>query len=58
MPEPEGDIERIIEAAIWGRSKGDPAALARAILEDLWDAGYDVTHRPDVVPTRSNPDQE
>ena len=52
---PEDDIEQVIEAAIWRRVKGDPAALARAIIESLWEAGYDVTLRPDAIPIRRNP---
>lgn len=53
MPEPEDDVERVIEAAIWRRAKGDPAALARTILEELWEAGYEVTRRPDVIPIKT-----
>jgi hypothetical protein len=58
MPEPEDEIERVIEAAIWRRAQGDPAALARAILEALWEAGYDVTRRPDMIPVGRNPRAE
>jgi hypothetical protein len=55
MPEPEDGIEQIIEAAIKRYIVGDPAALRRAILEALWEAGYDVTCRPDLIPIRRNP---
>jgi hypothetical protein len=55
MPEPEDDVERLIIAAISRHSRDDPTALARAILEMLWEAGYDVTRRPDVIPIRRNP---
>ena len=55
MPKPADDIERIIVAAIERRSKRDPAALARAVLEELWEAGYDVTCRSDMIPVRLNP---
>jgi hypothetical protein len=39
-------IERLVNAA--------PAALARTILETLWEGGYDVTRQPDVIPIRRN----
>jgi hypothetical protein len=55
MPEPEDEVERVLEAAIWRCPKGDLAALARAVLEELWEAGYDVTRRSDVIPMRRNP---
>ena len=41
----EDDVERAIVAAIQQHVKGDPAPLARAILETLWEAGY-VTRAP------------
>ena len=55
MTRPEDDIERVIVTAIWQHSKDDSAALARAILEELWEAGYDVTRRPDMILIRYNP---
>ena len=55
MPEPEDEIERLIVACVERHAQGSPAALARAILETLWEAGYDVTRRPDVIPIRRNP---
>jgi hypothetical protein len=58
MPEPEDEIEQIIEAAIRRYSPGEPAPVRRAILESLWDAGYDVTRRPDVIPIRRNPGED
>jgi hypothetical protein len=45
------DPERIVARAIELHAKGDPDALARAILNELWEAGYDV--RP--MPIRHNP---
>jgi hypothetical protein len=51
----EDDVERAIVAAIQQHVKGDPAPLARAILETLWEAGYEVTRRPDMIPIRRNP---
>jgi hypothetical protein len=50
----ENGVERVIVAAIWQHSKGDPATLARMIVEELWEAGYDVTRRPDMIPIRYN----
>jgi hypothetical protein len=54
MPEPEDNVERVIAAAVRPHSKRDPAALARVILEELWEAGYEVTPRHDVIPIRRN----
>jgi hypothetical protein len=54
----EDDIERIIDAALTRRSGANPAALRRTILEFLWDAGYDVTHRPDMIPIVRNPGED
>ena len=58
MTQPTDDVERVIFDAIWRHSKGDPEALARAILESLWEAGYDVTRRPDMIPIRRNPGED
>lgn len=58
MPEPEDDVERIIEAAIRRHSAGAAAMLRHAILESLWTAGYDVTRRPDMIPIRRNPGRD
>jgi hypothetical protein len=55
MPEPEDEIERLIAACVERHSSDNPASLVRAILETLWEAGYDVTRRPDVIPIRRNP---
>jgi hypothetical protein len=55
MPEPKDDVEQVIFNTLCRRSKGDPEALARAILESLWEAGYDVTRLPDMIPIRANP---
>ncbi len=54
----EDEIERIIAACIDRHSKGDPAALARTILQELWEAGYDVTRRPDMIPILRNPGED
>ena len=53
MPEPEP--EQIIAAAIERHAKGDPAALAVAIIERLWEAGYEIRPRPDLIQIRPNP---
>ena len=42
MPEPLDDPERIIVAAIELHARGNVAALKRVILNELWEAGYDV----------------
>ncbi len=49
------DPERIIAAAIERDAKSNPAALARAILDELWEAGFDVRPRLDEIPIRDNP---
>jgi hypothetical protein len=51
----EEEIDQVIAASIGRHSKADLAALARAILEDLWEACYDVTRQPDMIPIRRNP---
>jgi hypothetical protein len=51
----EDKIERLVVSCIERNAKSDPARVARAILEELWEAGYDVTRRPDVIPIRGNP---
>jgi hypothetical protein len=58
MPELEDNVERIIVATIWRHPKADPATLARMIVEELWETGYDVTPRPDVIPIRHNPSED
>ena len=58
MTTPEDEAEGIIEAAIRRHSPVDAAALMRAILESLWDAGYEVTRRPDMIPIVHNPGEE
>jgi hypothetical protein len=51
----EDAVERLIAGAIRQRSNGSPEARARAILESLWEAGYEVTRRPDLIPIQHNP---
>jgi hypothetical protein len=46
---PEYHPERIIVAVIKRYAKRDSAALARAILDELWEAGYDLRPRPDAT---------
>ena len=55
VSELESHVEQIVEAAIRRHSKSDPALLGRAILESLWELGYDVTRRPDMIPIVRNP---
>jgi len=50
MPDPLDDPEQIIAAAIERHSHGDVASLAGAILNELWEAGYEVRPRPDAIP--------
>jgi hypothetical protein len=38
-------IKKIIVTNIVSRGRGNPASLTRAILEVLWEAGYEVTTR-------------
>ena len=56
MPEPEDIVERLIVTCVERHSRDNPAALVRAILETLWEAGYEVTRRPDLIPIRRNPE--
>jgi hypothetical protein len=51
---PEDEIERLVASCIDRHAQSDPARVARAILEELWEAGYDVIRRPDVIPIRRN----
>jgi hypothetical protein len=48
MPEPLDEPERIIAEVIERHARSDVAALARAILNELWEAGYDVRLRPQL----------
>jgi hypothetical protein len=50
--EPEDYVERLITTCVERHSNSGPDALARIILEMLWEAGYDVMRRPDVIPVR------
>ena len=50
--EPEDYVERLIATCIERHSNSGPDALARIILKMLWEAGYDVMRRPDVIPVR------
>jgi hypothetical protein len=58
MPEPEGDVERLIASCVERQAQSDPARMTRAILETLWEAGYDVTRRPDMIPIQRNPGED
>jgi hypothetical protein len=49
MPARLDEPERIFAAAIERHARGDVAALAPAILNELWEAGYDVTCRHDAA---------
>lgn len=46
---------RIILAAIERHARGDPEALARAILAELDKAGLEIRPKPDVIPIKGNP---
>ena len=50
-PGEESEIERIIVAAIEKHVRGDVAALARGIIEELRAAGLEI-RRIDVIPRR------
>lgn len=58
MTKLEDDVERLIAACAQRNVGHGPETLARAILEGLWDAGYDVTRRPDLIPIRHNPGED
>jgi ribosomal protein L31E len=55
---PEDETERLIAASLERHTKADPARIARAILEELWEAGYDVVRRPNIIPIRRNPGED
>ncbi|SRR6266849_4989371 len=50
---PEREPEKIVAEAIERHAKGDPAALAVAIIERLWEAGYEIRPRPDIAEVRN-----
>jgi hypothetical protein len=52
---PALEPEQIIAEAIERHAKGDPAALAIAIIERLWEARYEIRLRPGLIPIRPNP---
>ena len=54
MSEPEDAVDRIIDATLRRHHADNPAALRRAILEALWESGYEVTRQPDLIPIRRN----
>jgi hypothetical protein len=51
-PREESEIERIIVAAIEKHARGDVAALARGIIEELRAAGLEI-RRSDTIPIRN-----
>ena len=55
---PEDEVERIITAVIERHAKDNAPTLASAILEALWEAGYDVRLRPEMIPIRQNADTD
>ena len=54
--EPELDLgsDRIIAEVIARRATDDPIILTRAIVERLWDAGYEVRPRSDLPKPESS----
>jgi hypothetical protein len=58
MTKPKDDVERLIAACAQRNVGRGPETLARAILEGLWEAGYDVTRRPDMIPIRRSPGED
>jgi hypothetical protein len=50
----EVEVERVIAVAIYRHAKGDINALARNIIADLREAGYEI-RRADAIPIRRNP---
>jgi hypothetical protein len=45
MSERLDDPERIIAAAIERHARGDISALAHAIVNELWEAGFEIRQR-------------
>jgi hypothetical protein len=52
MPEALDEPERIIATAIERHARGDVLALAHAILNELWEAGFELRLRPDMIPIK------
>ena len=55
MAEPGDEPERIIAVAIERHGKGDPAALAREIVVELRNAGFEIRANPDMIPIKGTP---
>jgi len=53
-PRDELEIERVIVAAIYRHARGNVIYLARAIVADLREAGFEI-RRADAIPIRRNP---
>ena len=51
MADPRAESERVIVAAIEKHARGDVAALARGIIEELRAAGLEI-RRTDTIPIR------
>jgi hypothetical protein len=49
---PDDEKERLIASSVERHAKSDPARVARAILETLSEAGYDVTRRRITVSSK------
>jgi hypothetical protein len=50
----EVEVERVIAVAIYRYAKSDVDALARNIIADLREAGYEI-RRTNAIPIRRNP---
>ena len=44
--------ERIIAAAIERHARGDVPALAAAIVNELWEAEFEIRLRPEMIPIK------
>jgi hypothetical protein len=53
-PQEESEVERVIVAAIYRHARGNVIYLARAIVADLREAGFEI-RRADAIPIRRNP---
>lgn len=49
------DPEKIIADTVARSARGTPNRIARAILDELWNAGYEIVPKRNLIPIRHNP---
>lgn len=55
MTDEDQAIIATMTRSIFTHARGDPAALARNIIADLAEAGYEVRKREEPIPIKRNP---